>query len=136
MALRYRWYRLLPVTLVMGGIFYLSHQTGDSLALPDIVNIDKFLHCLVYTVLGVSFLYALPPSWRHRHPLLAACATVLFCFGYGISDEMHQFFVPGRFASAGDLLADALGGLLAAMSEKGRKEFVIFFKKNKYLIKI
>ena len=109
-------YRLLPVTLVMGGIFYLSHQSGDSLSLPDIVNIDKFLHCGAYTVLGLAFLFALPPQWRHRHPFLAGCSVVLFCLLYGASDEFHQSFIPGRNCSGADLVADGVGGCLAAIA--------------------
>lgn len=33
---------------------------------------------------------------------------------YGISDEYHQSFVPGRDVSALDALADGVGGFLAA----------------------
>jgi VanZ family protein len=109
-------YRLLPVTLVMGGIFYLSHQPGGSLSLPDIVNIDKFLHCLAYAVLGLAFLFALPPPWRQRHPFLAASSVVLFCLLYGATDEFHQSFIPGRDCSGADLVADGVGGWLAAIA--------------------
>jgi hypothetical protein len=38
--------RLVPVLLVMGTIFYLSHQPGDSLYLPP-VPIDKLAHLLL-----------------------------------------------------------------------------------------
>ena len=33
---------------------------------------------------------------------------------YGISDEIHQSFVPGRDASVGDLIADSVGAALGA----------------------
>ena len=33
--------------------------------------------------------------------------------GYGITDEVHQWFVPGRFASVADWIADALGAAVA-----------------------
>jgi VanZ family protein len=33
---------------------------------------------------------------------------------YGLSDEWHQSFVPARYAEAGDVLADLLGGLLGS----------------------
>ena len=81
------WRRFIPVTLVMGGIFFLSQQPGDKISLPDIVNIDKLLHALVYAALGFAFLFALPPDWRRKHPLAAGCATVCFCLCYGVSDE-------------------------------------------------
>jgi len=41
---------------------------------------------------------------------------------YGISDEIHQFFVPFRSPSATDLLADFLGLILA--------QFLFFSYKN------
>lgn len=115
MELREKGCRLLPLIMAMGGIFYMSHQPGDSFSLPDIVNIDKLLHALAYTVLGLTFLYALPLPWRQRYRVLAGSAAMLFCLFYGITDEFHQSFIPGRFASGADILADVSGGCLAAI---------------------
>lgn len=36
--------------------------------------------------------------------------VLIISFLYGLSDEFHQWFVPGRFATFGDVLADSLGG--------------------------
>jgi VanZ family protein len=93
-------FRLLLVILVMGGIFYLSHQPGGSFSLPDIVNIDKLLHCLVYAVLGCAFLFTLPPHWSQQHPCMVGCMAVLFCLFYGVTDEFHQSFIPGHNCAA------------------------------------
>ena len=109
------WLRVVPVTLVMGTIFFLSHQPGSSFSLPKIVHIDKLLHCLLYAVLGLAALLALPPQFRQLRPILASSAVVLFCLFYGITDEFHQSFIPGRNCDAFDVLADASGGLLAAI---------------------
>jgi VanZ family protein len=38
-----------------------------------------------------------------------AAVTLAFCIAYGISDEWHQSFVPGRHADAWDVLKDAIG---------------------------
>ncbi len=46
-------------------------------------------------------------DWRIRWPAAAAVATVLFCLAYGLSDEFHQQFVPGRFPGADDLAGGA-----------------------------
>lgn len=108
-----RWLRLVPVLLVMGTIFMLSSQSGTSFSLPAIVNIDKVLHCLVYATLGLAALWALPPRFRRQRPLTASAVVVFFCLCYGLSDEFHQSFVPGRFVSLGDVVADTVGGLLA-----------------------
>ncbi len=107
------WFRLVPLILVMGTIFFLSHQSGTSFSLPQITNIDKVLHCLLYTVLGLAALIALPPPFWQQRPVLASCAVMLFCVFYGITDEFHQSFVPGRSSDIFDVVADGTGGLLA-----------------------
>lgn len=50
------------------------------------------------------------PFYLIARPRLTA---VLFCLVYGILDEFHQSFVPGRTASAYDVLADVIGAILA-----------------------
>ncbi len=114
------WLRCVPVTLVMGGIFFLSHQPDSSFSMPDVVNIDKVLHCLVYAALGLAALFALPPDWRRKHPVKAGIAVVIFCLCYGVTDEFHQSFIPGRIPSFADLAADGLGGLLAVVGWNGQ----------------
>ena len=124
MSPRPSWLRVLPLVAVMTLLFVLSHQPGDTLPLPAVVNLDKLLHLLAYTTLGLCFLLALPPDWRTRLPRAAAVATVLFCLAYGLSDEFHQQFVPGRFPGADDLVADTLGGLCAVLIDRTRQRWV------------
>lgn len=52
--------RFVPVALVMGLIFFLSNQSGASLPLPDIPNIDKSAHFLIYALLAVAALMPFP----------------------------------------------------------------------------
>ena len=118
------WLRVLPLVGMMTTLFILSHQPGDTLPLPAVVNLDKLLHLLAYTVLGLAFLFALPPAWRTHRPRAMAVATVLFCLAYGLSDEFHQQFVPGRFPGADDLVADTLGGLCAVLIDRTRQRWV------------
>ena len=120
MTPRPSWLRVLPLVGMMTTLFILSHQPGDTLPLPAVVNLDKLLHLLAYTTLGLCFLLALPPDWRTRLPRAAAVATVLFCLAYGLSDEFHQRFVPGRFSGVDDLVFDTLGGLLAVTIDHAR----------------
>jgi hypothetical protein len=40
---------------------------------------------------------------------------IILVTAYGITDEYHQLLVPGRYASGWDILADSLGGFLAAL---------------------
>ena len=75
---------------------------------------DKLLHTVGYAGLGVLALRAfhggLEPL-RLAPTLFSASAVIL----WGISDEIHQSFVPGRSASAWDVCADAVGFALAVM---------------------
>lgn len=70
---------------------------------------DKFWHVIAYLPLGFFLLRAVRenPGLLAHSPLLSA---FLIGVAYGVLDEFHQSFVPGRFADAADLLADA-GGL-------------------------
>jgi VanZ family protein len=114
--------RLLPLLGVVGGLFLLSHQSGEQLPLPDIAQFDKLLHVIAYTVLGGAYLFALPPFWLQRSRWLAA-TVVLFCLLHGVVDEYHQSFIPGRMVSGADLLADTLGGGLSLMGYYGWRKW-------------
>ena len=105
--------RVIPVISVMGIIFYLSSQPGDTIDLPDITDIDKLLHSLVYGVLALTAAFGVPKQYLKKHPVRTAVLVVLFCLLYGISDEFHQSFVPNRTPSLLDLAADTLGSVVA-----------------------
>jgi len=105
--------RILPMILVMGIIFFLSQQPGDSLDLPNIPDLDKVLHALVYGVLAATTLFAILPEKRVSKPGRVSLAVILFCILYGISDELHQAFVPGRMPDFLDLVADTVGSVIS-----------------------
>lgn len=108
---------LLPWLLAagwMGGIFYLSQQSSPLGASPS--RIEAFAaHLVLYGALAVLLSWALWASARGEpaeQGLLVAALALALTVLYGVSDELHQAFVPGRTASEADLLADAIGGLL------------------------
>jgi VanZ family protein len=101
--------RVIPMLLVMGIIFIISAQPGDRLPLPSFFGADKIAHALIYSLLAAATLISLPAGLRSDRPRLTAVIVWLICLGYGLSDELHQSFVPGREASVGDLLADGFG---------------------------
>jgi VanZ family protein len=97
----------------MGMIFFLSHQPGDFNQFPPFfIGVDKLLHSIAYGILAGVFLYGLRPFIHDSNRALAGIIVVLFCVLYGISDEFHQAFIPGRFVSAWDVVADCFGALL------------------------
>ncbi|NOR25600.1 MAG: hypothetical protein GQ542_14680 [Desulforhopalus sp.] len=114
--------RMVPLTLVMGTIFFLSHQPGDSLTLPLLPGSDKLAHMLAYGVLAGTVLFALSEHQKNTKPRIVMVFTVAFCLFHGLSDEFHQSFIPGRTASVYDLVADCAGAAMAcALWAKWRK---------------
>jgi VanZ family protein len=96
------------VGLYCSFIFFLSHQ--PTLPVPQTIeHQDKVFHFLAYFILGVLAAFSLPSTLRFRWLWAALIASV-----YGISDEFHQSFVPGRETEFLDWLADTLGGMAGA----------------------
>lgn len=93
-------------------IFYGSAQGRWFLEPPDFYSADKLYHLVEYGIFGALTAramrgYGFPASEGSK--ILGVLLTGFF---YGLSDEGHQYFVPGRSAALGDLLADALGAFL------------------------
>ncbi|RMF60735.1 MAG: hypothetical protein D6748_03375 [Calditrichaeota bacterium] len=113
------WFYQLPAVLWALLIFIAS-------SLPDIpgprLNIqfeDKLDHLVVYAVFGFllcrAFLYQNRfPGWRESYILLSIVVGIL----YGLSDEFHQYFVPGRYSEWMDVLADSIGIILGVSAFK------------------
>ena len=112
MTLCERGLRLIPMMTVMGIIFFLSHQPGTDLQLSLPPGADKLGHGVLYAVLAWTTLLAMVPALP-RITLRVGVLVILFCLLYGISDEFHQSFIPGREPSGGDLLADTAGAAFA-----------------------
>jgi VanZ family protein len=94
-------------------IFCISSIPGRDFPDVSVLHHDKVLHGVLYAPLGALFVLALHRSARVPTLLLiliAVAATGL----YGITDEFHQRFVPGRSADRLDVLADFVGGTLGA----------------------
>jgi hypothetical protein len=85
-----------------------SSQSG--VAVPGgIWQSDKIVHFLVFGLLATVTLRAL----RIESPRSRAVVAVLLASLFGASDELHQFFTPGRSCDIFDWLADTLGAGLA-----------------------
>lgn len=112
----------LPAIAVAALIFTMSTFHGDELPAIDtglgdllppwlVERLDKVAHFTVYAALGAACHRAL----RRRIPSrLALGLTVLVCAAYGVSDEWHQVYVPGRSPDVLDWLADVSGSLVGA----------------------
>ena len=101
----------------MGIIFVLSSQQSFRIhGLPE--NADKVVHIFIYIPLAFLLYLSLNTSGLKKSLFVVA---FIFAGIYGITDEFHQYFVPGRYASAGDVAADFFGAFLGST---GAKHFV------------
>src|SRR4051812_764470 len=114
--------RTLPVLFWAALLFFLSSQSKLPEPPVSFEQIDKLEHATAYGVFALLSLLAL--GWpRDRRVWLAA----LFAAVYGVSDECHQLFVPGRNADPWDVFADVCGALFTVSIYRGvirrRKDF-------------
>jgi VanZ family protein len=107
------WLQPLSVLLAIawaGVIFFLSSQPGIDTP-PLFPHQDKLLHAIAFGLLGFLVLGGLRPGkdGYSRGQLLLAIAIA---GTYGVLDEVHQHFVPGRMPDVLDVLADLIGAVL------------------------
>lgn len=108
-----RFLSLACALLWAGIIYYLSDQPGLDIA-PLFSHQDKLIHVLAYALLGIFCMGALQKSTAGYRPVQLWAVTTLTGL-YGLLDEYHQGFIPGRFSTVGDVIADLTGGFLGAL---------------------
>ncbi len=94
----------------MGILAYLSSQPGTKVHVDP--PLDKVVHLCVFGVLGFLTACAAGPKFRWHAIWIATLVAAL----YGLGDELHQSFTPGRSASAGDWAFDLAGGLSGGLA--------------------
>jgi len=105
--LRY-WLPLIAYCLLI----FLQSSSDNPVDLPPIANVDKVLHAGAYGLLGILFYRAYRSRWPSASGWTMANASLLSAAFYGLTDEIHQYFVPGRSADPWDWLADTVGAML------------------------
>lgn len=129
----------IPMIIWMGVIFLFSAQnsanSSETSSLPatvlaQIINPDfnqlneteqadlidkcqfavrKLAHFSIYTVLGFLSLLALAD--KKLNIKIKLLLSAIICLTYAASDEIHQYFVPGRSCQFRDILIDFCGSL-------------------------
>jgi VanZ family protein len=118
--LKIRW------TLVIGYcgyLFFLSSLPGSDTP-PPFAHFDKIMHFALYAVLGALVLNAMLLQAPAMSPGQRIIFAAVICALYGVTDEIHQYFVPTRKMDVLDMMANALGstfGAFAAQSFASRK---------------
>lgn len=100
---------LLPAIIYMAFIFSISSvpRSGIGVGLPT-----AYFHILEYFILSFLSLMALN---KGLGPNIGRAKILIVFFGcliYALSDEFHQYFVPGRHTSLTDIVCDLIGIIL------------------------
>ncbi|MBI5788116.1 MAG: VanZ family protein [Candidatus Schekmanbacteria bacterium] len=97
-------------------IYYLS-SLSEIGGIPgffyQLEGFDKLAHLIEYGILG----WLLYRAFRYASPYskYASVLAVIFATLYGISDEFHQSFVPGRVPDVYDAVFNSGGAILAQL---------------------
>lgn len=117
--------RLLAWTLLVAWmclIFAFSNQAHSGQITEEYlggmnVPLRKMAHMFEYFMLFLLSQNAFRLSFFRGRVITAACALV-FSMLYAMTDEWHQMYVPGRSATAMDVLVDTTGALIALIGTR------------------
>ena len=101
----------LPLFIFCGFIFIQSSYPSPNTVITFAFS-DKLLHVLAYAVLGILFFRAYGTLPLRNNLSLLIGLSILSAGLFGLSDEIHQYFVPARNTDLWDLIADIIGSLL------------------------
>lgn len=116
--------RKVPAPLIALALFILSSQSTLPLPPTPLIGVDKIAHFIAYGALAFAIALMFPLHWWKK-PLKTALIAITIASFYGITDEIHQSFVPERDTSIADWVADTLGALCGTAFY-----YVVFVKKR------
>ena len=99
-----------PVVLMLLVIFAAS-SIPNLTRLPGNIS-DKSGHSIGYAMLSGVILRALSGGRLSGVTWPRCVAAIVLATLYGVTDEFHQWFVPGRSADPFDVLADFVGATI------------------------
>lgn len=101
----------IPALVITGISWYISsRQTFPS---PDFTNSDKVVHFICFGALAFCWTFWFSSSKWIQKRFICSLFVFLITALYGMADEFHQSFVPGRDCSFFDWLADSAGTVCA-----------------------
>ena len=102
----------LFVVLYGAMIFFISSLSDPvPVSPPDIIFLDKIAHLFEYAIFGILIFRALYPYASLKKSFVT---TIIIASLYGMTDEVHQYFVEMRDADVMDWFADTMGGLIGS----------------------
>ena len=85
---------------------------------------DKIVHIFEYGILA-SLIYLALKNFKIRKYKIFMLAFIIV-FIYGLSDEIHQYFVPGRTADIFDVMANGVGAFCFPLAIQLKKSLTTY----------
>jgi len=96
------------ITLIIAGIiFYLSSKTFTGKGVPTSNILSIFYHFFAFFFLALFLSFSLIKGKTKNKYFIFI--IILISIAYGILDEVHQYFVPGRYCCFQDVLTNSAG---------------------------
>ena len=108
------WYKL-PVILYSILIFVLSSFPLNDFPSVPVAEFDKLIHFIEYAIFGIFLMLAFTNMRSVKVVRSAIMISLIVGICYAGTDEIHQWFVPGRNSSIFDLIADAAGVVIGVI---------------------
>ena len=106
----------LPVIIYAVCIFILSSISSLPKVVPVFPHFDKVSHFIVYALFGFLMLRALFASYKDKKSIIyLRFLAVFIVIFYGVTDEIHQYFVPLRHMDILDLASDSIGAFIGQL---------------------
>ena len=104
----------LPAIIFAVVIFIVSNGPMPDLPKLGIQWEDKILHFIAYAFLGFSTILFIKANFQKLNKKQIIIWSIIITSIYGLSDEIHQYYVPGRYSEFLDWFADFLGACFSA----------------------
>jgi VanZ family protein len=97
----------IPLLLASLTLFIASHQEGVPFDTSIFIFQDKIMHFFAYFIYGITIqLFLLSFDISNRKYIIL---TIIIGSIFGLSDEIHQYFIANRSTEFFDWVADTLG---------------------------
>ena len=107
--------------LIAIGIFIISQAHSNYQGTyPNTELLSVLYHFFAFFFFGLFLLITFTKNKNFEFLIPSIIVSII----YAILDELHQYFVPGRFSSFGDVITDTAGIVLASLMYYNYKKYL------------
>ena len=117
--MRSAWTTVLPLLLYCALIFTLSSMSQPPAPDYGFGWSDKLNHAGAYAIMQILAIRASRHVFPDRPAGWRMAAALLFTSFFGLTDEIHQWYVPGRSCDLADWVADFAGAGVVTLVAAG-----------------